>query len=105
MSIAIKTDEAIVQSSKSFNSLLNLMRQRQPQLASYIDAVDQLDMAEGLKELLLTYCFKMKSLESMASNDLAEILGIDKYITSIIIHSVNIRPTDKDDVLIGIKYN
>jgi NAD-dependent DNA ligase len=105
MSIAIKTDEAIVQSSKSFNSLLNLMRQRQPQLASYIDAVGQLDIAEALKELLLTYCFKMKSLESTSSNDLAEILGIDKYIASIIIHSVNIRPTDKDDVLIGIKYN
>ena len=53
MSIVNKTDEAIVQSSKSFNSLLNSMRQRQSQLASYIDAVDQLDIAEGLKELLL----------------------------------------------------
>lgn len=105
MSIVNKTDETIVQSSKSFNSLLNSMRQRQSQLASYIDAVDQLDIAEGLKELLLTYCFKLKSLESMSSNDLAEILGIDKYIARIIIHSVNIEPTDKDDVLIGIKYN
>lgn len=64
MSIAIKTDEAIVQ-SKSFNSLLNLMRQRQPQLMSYIDAVDQLDIAEGLKELLLAYTFKLELLESI----------------------------------------
>ena len=30
MSIAIKTDNAIIQ-SESFNSLLNLMRQQQPQ--------------------------------------------------------------------------
>jgi hypothetical protein len=47
MSIAVKTDEVIVQ-SKSFNSLLNLMRQRQPQLMSYIDAIDQLEIAEGI---------------------------------------------------------
>jgi hypothetical protein len=101
MSIAVKTDEVIVQ-FKSFNSLLNLMRQRQPQLMSYIDAIDQLDIAEGLKELLLTYTFKLELLESMSSNDLAEILGIDKYIASIIIRSVNIRPTEKNDDLVGI---
>ncbi len=78
------------------------MRQRQPQLMNYIDAVDQLDIAEGLKELLLTYTFKLELLENMSSNDLAEILGIDKYIASIIIHSVNIRPTEKNDDVIGI---
>lgn len=44
MSIAIKTDKAIIQSSKSFNSLFNSMRQRQPQLLRYLDAVDQLDI-------------------------------------------------------------
>jgi hypothetical protein len=91
MNIAIKTDEAIVQSSKSFNSLVNSMRQRQPQLMSYIDAVDQLDIAEGLKELLLTYGFRLELLESMSSNDLAEMLGIDKYIAEIIIHSMNVN--------------
>jgi len=31
------------------------MRQRQPQLLSYMDAVDQLDIVEGLNELLLAY--------------------------------------------------
>ena len=85
MSIAIKTDNAIIQSSKSFNSLLNSMRQRQPQLIRYIDAVDQLDIAEGLKELLLLYSIRLELLESMSSNDLAEILGIDEYIARIII--------------------
>jgi hypothetical protein len=88
MSIAIKTDHVITQ-SKSFNSLLNSMRQQQPQLISYIDAVDQLDVADGLKELLLAYIFRIELLKSMSSNDLAEILGIDKYIARIIIDSVN----------------
>jgi hypothetical protein len=87
MSIAIKTDNAITQ-SESFNSLLNSMRQRQPQLISYIDAVDQLAIADGLKELLLAYSFRIELLKSMSSNDLAEILGIDKYIARIIINSV-----------------
>ena len=89
MSIAIKTDNVIIQSSKSFNSLLNSMRQRQPQLIRYIDAVDQLDIAEGLKELLLLYSIRLELLESMSSNDLAEILGIDEYIARIIIQSIN----------------
>ena len=90
MSIAIKTDNAIIQSSKSFNSLLNSMRQRQPHLISDIDAVrNKLDIAEGLKELLLAYGFRLELLESMSSNDLAEILGIDEYIARIIIQSVN----------------
>ena len=90
MSIAIKTGKAVVQSSKSFNSSLNSMRQQQPQLMSYIDTVDQLDIAEGLKELLLTYCFKSELLRSMSSNDLAEILGIDKYIARIIINAASL---------------
>ena len=100
LSTVIKTDNSNVQST-SFNSLLNSMRQRQPHLASYLDAVDQLDIAEGLKELLLTYGFRLELLKSMSSNDLAEILGIDKYIASIIINSVNIGPiiTDTDDDL------
>jgi hypothetical protein len=65
------------------------MRQRQPQLISYIDTIDRLDIAEGLKELLLLYSFRLELLKSMSSNDLAEILGIDEYIARIIIHSVD----------------
>lgn len=80
MSIAIKTVKTLIQSSESFNSLLNSMRQQQPQLTDYIDAVDQLGIAEGLKELPLLYGLKLELLESMSSNDLAEILGINRYI-------------------------
>jgi hypothetical protein len=88
MSIVIKTDNVIIQ-SKSFNSILNLMRQQQPQLINYIDAVDQLDIADGLKELLLAYGFRIELLKSMSSNEVADILGIDKYRAWIIINSVN----------------
>ena len=87
MSIAIKADNVIIQST-SFNSLLNSMRQQQPQLIIYIDAVDQLDIADGL-ELLLAYSFRIELLKSMSSKDLAELLGIDKYIARIIINSIN----------------
>jgi hypothetical protein len=88
MSIAIKIDNTALR-PKSFNSLLNSMRQQQPQLAGYLDAVDQLDIAEGLKELLLLYGFRLELLKGMSSNDLSEILGTDEYIARIIIHSVN----------------
>src|SRR4051812_28850449 len=100
MSIAVKIDNSTIQSSKSFNSLLNSMRQQQPQLTSHIDAVDQLDIAEGLKGLLLIYGLKLELLESMSSNDFAEILGIDKYIASIIINSVNLSWTDENDAAV-----
>jgi hypothetical protein len=87
LSIIVKNDKEIVQSSKSFNSLLSTILQQQPQLLSYIDSVDQLDVAEGLKELLLTYSFKLELLQSMSSSVLGEILGIDKYVARIIINS------------------
>jgi hypothetical protein len=71
------------------------MRQRQPQLAGYLDAVEQLNIADGLKELLLLYGLKLELLESMSSNNLAEILGIDRYIAEIIIHSVTFLDRQK----------
>jgi excinuclease UvrABC nuclease subunit len=63
-----------------------------------MDAIDQLDIAEALKELLLTHVFTLERLKSVSANDLAEILGIDKYIAGIIIHSVNLSWPNKDDV-------
>ena len=87
MSIAIKTEKEIVQ-PKSFNSILDLMRQ-QRLLTNNIHIFDQLDLAEGLKELLLVYGFTLELLQRTSSNDLAQILGIDEYVARIIIHSVN----------------
>jgi hypothetical protein len=50
-----------------------------------------------LKELLLTYGFRLELLKSISSNDLAEILDIDKYVARIIIHSAKVRPIENDD--------
>jgi hypothetical protein len=51
---------------------------------------DQLDIAEGLKELLIANSFTLELLQSISSNDLAQILGIDEYVAKIIIHSTNL---------------
>lgn len=94
MSTIVRNDKTIAQSSKSFDSILNsIRRQRQPPsqlLISNVNTIDQLDIAEGLKKLLLTYGFTLKLLQNISSNDLAEMLGIDKYIASIIVNSARI---------------
>jgi hypothetical protein len=46
--------------------------------------INQLDIADGLKELLLSHGFTLELVLSMTSNDLAEIVGIDKCIAMII---------------------
>ena len=91
MSIVIKTEKTIVHSSKSFNSLLESTRQQQS-LTNNIGIFDQLDIADGLKELLIVHNFTLELLQSTPSNDLAQILGIDEYVARIITHSVN--PSD-----------
>lgn len=87
MSTIVKSGKATVQSSNSFNSLLNSIRQESPLISGIDDAIDKLDLADGLKKLLLTYGFTLELLLTMSSNDLAEILGIDKYVADIIINS------------------
>ena len=53
---------------------------------SYPDnvAINSLDIADGLKELLLKYGFTTEVLSSIPSSELAEFLGIDKYIAQLI---------------------
>ena len=53
---------------------------------SYFDkvAISYLDIADGLKELLIKYGFTLEELSHIPSSELAEILGIDKYIAQII---------------------
>ena len=87
MSTIVKSGKATVQSSNSFNSLLNSIRQESPLISGIDDAIDKLDLADGLKKLLLTYGFTLELLLTMSSNNLAEILGIDKYVADIIINS------------------
>jgi hypothetical protein len=47
-------------------------------------AINSLDIADGLKELLIKYGFTLEALSNMPSSELAESLGIDQYIAKII---------------------
>jgi hypothetical protein len=47
-------------------------------------AINFLDIADGLKELLIKHGFTLEELSYIPSSELAEILGIDKYIAQII---------------------
>jgi len=88
MSMAIKTENMIVQPSKSFNLLLDSMRQQQS-LINNIGIFDQLNISEGLRELRIIHDFSLELLQRTSPNNLSEILGIDEYIARIIIQSVN----------------
>jgi len=44
------------------------------------DLINQLDIADGLKELLMGGGFTLKSLLNASASDLAKILSIDEYV-------------------------
>jgi hypothetical protein len=46
--------------------------------------INSLDIADGLKELLIKYGFTLELLSTMSQSGLAEILGIDVYAAKII---------------------
>jgi hypothetical protein len=52
------------------------------------DLINQLDIADGLKELLLSSSFTPKSLLNTSISDLAKILGIDEYVAKIVSDAV-----------------
>jgi len=49
-----------------------------------MDLIDQLEIADGLKQLLLSKDFTLKSLLNASSSDLAKIPGIDEYVAKIL---------------------
>ncbi|HEX7208966.1 MAG TPA: hypothetical protein VF233_12340 [Nitrososphaeraceae archaeon] len=53
---------------------------------NYFDniAINSLEIADGLKELLTKYDFTLNELQSIPTTELAEFLGIDRYIAQII---------------------
>ncbi|HYV52700.1 MAG TPA: hypothetical protein VE971_05340 [Candidatus Eisenbacteria bacterium] len=53
------------------------------------DLINQLDIADGLKELLLSRSFTPKSLLNASVSDLAKILGIDEYVAKLVSDAVN----------------
>jgi hypothetical protein len=77
----------------SFQSLLqnqgsgrNNNNNSNKKIRNYSDntAINSLEIADGLKELLTKYDFTLNELLSIPSTELAEFLGIDKYIAQII---------------------
>jgi hypothetical protein len=48
------------------------------------DFINQLDIAEGLKELLIGSGFTLRSLLNASTSDLAKILGIDEYVAKLV---------------------
>ena len=48
------------------------------------DSINQLDIADGLKELLISKSFTLKLLLDTSISGLAKDLGIDSYVASII---------------------
>jgi hypothetical protein len=49
--------------------------------------INHLDIAEGLKNMLISQGFNLQSLLIMRPPDLAEMLGIDEYVAKIIIYA------------------
>jgi hypothetical protein len=46
--------------------------------------INSLDIADGLKELLIKYGFTLEVLLNTSSSEIAEFLGIDQYVAEII---------------------
>jgi hypothetical protein len=93
MGISSKRNEVNIHSSSSISdSLENATRS---EILEYLDndedddtnVINHLDIAEGLKDILLIHGFDLESLLTIRSHDLAEILGIDEYVAKIIIHA------------------
>jgi hypothetical protein len=82
MNTAIEDGNDIDIHSSSTNSLYNSV---QSQLIKDSIIINQLDVADGLKNLLISHDFTLKLLLSVSSTDLAEILGIDEYVARMII--------------------
>jgi hypothetical protein len=61
-----------------------------------MDLIDQLEIADGLKQLLLSKDFTLKSLLSASSSDLAKILGIDEYVAKILSSAIKQSMATKD---------
>jgi len=66
-------------------SVLNDIKQE----VMVIDLINQLDITDGLKELLLSSNFTFKSLLNTSTSDFALMLGIDHYVAKIISDAVN----------------
>ena len=51
------------------------------------DGIDNLDIADGLKEVLRTNKLTLDTLVTISPSELADILGIDEYVSKIVYES------------------
>jgi hypothetical protein len=66
-----------------------------------MDLINQLEIADGLKHLLLTRDFSLKSLLNTSVSDLAKTLGIDEYVAKIVSSAVKEVMATKDTAIIA----
>ena len=52
------------------------------------DLINQLDIADGLKGLLISCDFTLKSLQNTSASDFAKILGIDEYVAKLLTDAI-----------------
>jgi hypothetical protein len=65
------------------------------------DLIDQLDIAYGLKQLLMNSSFTLKSLRNIPASELAKILGIDDYVATLINNAVRKLVDQHTNVLLA----
>ena len=65
------------------------------------DLINQLDIAYGLKQLLINNTFTLKSLLNTPASELAKILGIDDYVASLINNAVRRLVDQHTNVLLA----
>ena len=53
------------------------------------DLINQLDIADGLKRLLIISDFTIESLLNTSASDFAKILGIDEYVAKLLVDAIN----------------
>jgi len=53
------------------------------------DLINQLDIADGLKRLLIISDFTIESLLNTSVSDFAKILGIDEYVAKLLVDAIN----------------
>ena len=63
----------------------------------------ELEIADGLKELLIDYGFTCEKILRIPSSQLASILGVEDYIGKIIYHAAKSRFKPGNPILILFK--
>ena len=91
MNISSRREESNI--IKYYSTLIFLHKLTQSQnIERYDDnnrnTINNLDIAEGLKDMLVSNSIKLDSLLIIQPHDLSKMLGIDEYVAKIILSAV-----------------